>query len=218
MPVPTCTIDIRTGQNYTWNIYRSATRWPQCSCCGEPVPCRAQLQDDEIAAGMNRIESLVARQPGNCWHCEERITHRQKAVTYPGDNLDLPGGPEVQFHARESCAYYACKYESRWIAQDPRRERILTWPTCPGILVVHGDGSSECQTGRGPLGEDHEGQNGCQGHTTHDHGTRTACYVGDSWLASPQNMPGCPRGCTRDGHPGSSPARRPSRRTQTTLL
>lgn len=29
-----------------WNLYPATGRWPQCSCCGEPMPCHA----DQTAA------------------------------------------------------------------------------------------------------------------------------------------------------------------------
>lgn len=201
-----------------WDLYPDSERWPQCSCCGEPMPCRAELQDREVAAGLNRIEALAKIPPGHCWACTKPITRRQKAVVYAGDNLDLPGAEPARFHVRSDCRWKAEQYERRWIAQDPRRERIFTYPKCGGILVVHADGSSECRSGRGALGNDYETQAGCRGHLTHDHGMHTACYVGDEWFARPSEFPGCPRGCSQDNHPGTRTSRRPAVRNQQALL
>lgn len=202
----------RKWSGYAWYLYPDSGRWPMCSCCGEPMPCRAELQDREVTESLKRVEEMATKLPGTCWGCGEPITNRQKVVTYPGDNLDLPGGPEVRFHSRRSCWSKATRYELAWIAVDPRRERILTYPKCGGILIVHADGSSECRSGRGPLGEENLGEPDCRGHLTHDHAAHAACYVGDAWLSRPADMPGCPRGCSRENHPGANGTRRPDRR------
>lgn len=214
--VDEASVDIPANNSWSgaqWDVYPASGRWPQCSCCGEPMPCRAELQDREVTSALNQVEKFAKRLPGACWGCEEPITHRQKSVTYAGDNLDLPGGPEARFHTRQDCHYSACQYELRWIAVDPRRERVLTYPKCGGMLVVHGDGSSECLSGPGPLGGMHEGEHDCRGHLTHDHGSHQACYVGGAYLARVADMPGCPRGCRRETHPGTRMAPRPPRVT-----
>lgn len=202
-------IDVTTQHTVTWRTYPSG-RWPQCSCCGEPVPCRAELEDDEVTAALNRVAEFAARLPGCCWGCGDPISSRQKVAAYPGDNLDLPGGPDVLFHTRAKCWSSATRYERRWLDADPRRERILTWPDCDGVLIVHWDGSSEC-TSAMTLFRYHESQADCRGHLSHDHGCVSACYVGGDWFARPEDFPGCPRGCPREGHPGAHPAPRPPR-------
>jgi hypothetical protein len=214
-PVDTASVDIAANNSWSgaqWDVYPPSGRWPQCSCCGEPMPCRAEMEDREVTAGLNLVEKFAKRLPGCCWGCEEPITRRQKSVTYAGDNLDLPGGPEARFHTRADCHYYACRYELRWIAVDPRRERVLTYPKCAGILVVHGDGSSECRSGTSALGGVRESERECRGHLTHDHAAHQACYVGDSYFVQLADMPGCPRGCPRDEtHPGTRTTPRPPR-------
>jgi hypothetical protein len=201
-----------------WHTYRGE-RWPMCSCCGEPMPCRAELQDQEIDRSLRRIDKLMARRPGCCWGCAEPITARQKVVTYPGDNLDLPGGPAVVFHTRQDCYRFAAQYELRWLATDPRHQRILTWPACAGILVVHHDGSSECRGGTGLFGVARDGQPGCGGHLTHDHDMMMACcVVGGTWFGEPDAWAGCPRGCLPAGHPGTRTTPRPARATQDALF
>lgn len=219
-PIPPASITIRAFRRWagpTWDLYPESGRWPQCSCCGEPMPCRAELEDREVGKQLDVVEKLASRMPGCCWGCGEPITSRQKAVTYPGDNLDLPGGQPVRFHTRRDCHWMAAQYELRWIAADPRNERVLTWPECGGILVVHRDGSSECMSGPGPFGGVRTGEPNCEGHLTHDHGATTACYVAGDWFAV-HDWPGCPRGCAVEGHPGARPARRPERRQQDSLL
>lgn len=206
-PVGRSGLDVRGGNLGTWYVYRESGRWPMCSCCGEPMPCRAELRDKAVTAGAAKLEMLSRRGPGDCWHCGEPVTHRHKAVTYPGDNLDLPIGPTVKFHLRKECRPWAERYEERWIAADPRRERILTYPGCGGSLIVHHDGSSECHPRTDkwsrPAAPD------CQGHTTHDHTGAAACYVYGP----------CPRGCLADEtHPGITHALRPERRDERTPL
>lgn len=201
-----------------WDTYPASGRWPMCSCCGEPMPCRAEIQDREVAAGLKHVEKFAKKTPESCWGCDDPITRRQKWVTYPGENLDLPGAPAPRFHTRDKCGHWARQYELRWIVVDPRRERILTYPKCPGILVVHGDGTTECRSGRSPLGQEVAGVPDCRGHLTHDHGTQVSCFVGESYFSPVDDFPGCPRGCAREGHGGTGrQSRRPARRSSSLM-
>lgn len=211
------TLPAATYRAEDWHVYPSG-RWAQCSCCGEPMPCRAELQDREVNASLKQMEEFAARVPGSCWACGEPVSRRQKAVRYPGVNLDLPGGLEPVFHSRQQCAGAAKEYELRWIVEDPRRERILTYPKCGGILTVHADGSSECRSGQTVLGTEAVSDPECQGHLTHDHGAHAACYVGDGWLEHPSQMSTCPRGCSRENHPGTRTSPRPERRRQSSEM
>lgn len=196
------TLTIPAGAFRSWHVYPDG-RWPQCSCCGEPMPCRAELEDQQVTASLNQIAKLEAIPPGACWACSEPITTRQKSVAYPGENLDLPGGQQPYFHTRGECRPSAHEYEERWLAADPRRERILTWPNCDGHLIVHADGSSECVSGPAPLGGKQQApQPDCRGHLTHDHGYHRACYVDFD----------CTRGCKREDHHGTRTSPRPERR------
>jgi len=98
-----------------WRAY-PRDRWPMCSCCGQPVPCTAELLDQQVDAEMLQLEGHAAKLPGCCWACSEPISSRQRSVVYPGINLDSPTGPEVRFHTRHACARSAERYEQRWIA------------------------------------------------------------------------------------------------------
>lgn len=168
-------ITVRSNQHRFWQVYPGG-RWPQCSCCGEPMPCRAAITDVQVGAEMDRFTEMASRLPGTCWGCGNPVTSRQRSVTYPGDNLDLPGGPTVRFHAAKDCRWKAEKYEARWLKANPGRARRLTWPDCRGHLFWHADGSSECVGGRPD----------CEGHHTHNHGSQAGCRYMDD---------GCPRGC-----------------------
>lgn len=196
------------GTRYdTWQVYPPSERWPMCSCCGEPMPCRAELQDREVSKALSRVVRLESRCPGECWACGRPVRARQRAVVYPGENLDLPGGIEVLFHVRAACGRTARWYEARWLAADPRRERVLTYPDCAGALVVHWDGSTECLgEASSALGVAGQGAPDCRGHTTHDHTYLVACTAHDA-IADP----GC--NCPTVGHGGAQPARRRPRRS-----
>jgi len=180
-----------SGRGFSWQTYPNG-RWAKCSCCGEPMPCRAELTDRTVDAAEERVVAFERRLPGCCWSCEEPITSRQRTVAYPGTNLDLPTAPAPRFHTRLRCLDAAEAYEARWLKDDPRRARVLTWPACKGTLVVHHDGSTEC----------HGGRDDCWGHDDSDHGNRTACIF---------QSHGCGRGCTSEGHPGCRPRPRAPR-------
>lgn len=157
------------------------------------MPCRAELLDEAVRLGAASMAALESIMPGCCWACREPISHRQDAVTYAGPNLKMPGRESPTFHTRADCAGSAMRYEETWLAEDPRRSRVLTWPHCDGTLKVHEDGSSECSDG---------GQPDCEGHLTHDHGRHSMCLT---WGP-------CERGCQQQNHPGIRTSRRPKRR------
>lgn len=171
-----------TVSDYTQIPVYERGRWFLCSCCGELAPCRADAAD-VIAAASEIIDTHhEAKVPGACWRCQEPITARQRAVAYPGINLDSPLQPAPRFHLRRACRRAAEDYERRWNAADDRRPRILTWPRCNGRLVVHADGTAEC----------HQGLDDCWGHPegmppAYEHVAFTACQA---------QSHGCGRECT----------------------
>lgn len=185
-------LDVRVAHTRNWglywHVYPATGRWPMCSCCGNPMPCKADRTDAYVETELGKIRSLEehARKvlPGCCWACGEPITRRQEAVAYAGPNLDIPGGPAVTFHTRRKCHWKAHQYELKWLEEDPERHRILTWPECHGTLMVHADGTSECI----------DGEPDCLGHDSHDHRSAAACYC---------SRRQCTRGCTREGHRGT---------------
>lgn len=136
-------------------------RWPQCSCCGEPVPCRESLVDAAVEKANDRAAAIDRKLPGMCWSCDEPITRRQRSVVYPGPNLDHPLKPSPLFHTRRGCLADAVTYENRWLTADPTRPRILTWPVCPDTLITHHDDTVTCDT--------------CD-TTTHQHQSASTCY------------------------------------------
>jgi hypothetical protein len=119
---------------------------PVCAVCGELYPCK-HLEIDEAATGaLAELADLESVLPGCCWHCREPISGRQKFISFPGDNLLLPGGPPPAFHLRAGkpwCSSAARLYERRWVEADPARLPRLQ---CPGRLTRHVDGH-ECTAG-----------------------------------------------------------------------
>jgi hypothetical protein len=120
--------------------------YPVCRDCGEPWPCRELEITREVRKESAEVERLAAILPGCCWGCAEPVTHRQKSVRFDGENLLLPGGPDVVFHLRVKsagalyCLSAAVGYEEKWVAAAPGRRWRLS---CPGNVVRHLDGQ-EC--------------------------------------------------------------------------
>jgi hypothetical protein len=159
------------------------TTWPACSCCVEPMPCRKELQaeaDKEDAELRAR-----AHTPDVCLACGGPFKPRQRVVTYPGENLLVPGAPAARFHAAEPrpgrfavdgptspCREAALAYERQWQAVDPLRPELAARAYCPGNLLVHLDGYTVC---RGDLRRRLGVQSarlaapGCMGEMTHRH-------------------------------------------------
>lgn len=161
-----------------------------CVSCGELAPCREVTAERAAVREMARFARLAAVLPGCCWACNEPVTSRQESVTFAGDNLLMPTAPpSPTFHLRRSCRGAAAHYEEMWVAADPRRPRSMLTLKCAGTLVVHGDRSTECF---GAIESDCPDPRAA-------HQAYTACYV---------QSDGCPRGCTRDGHPGCGGVRR----------
>lgn len=162
-----------------------------CATCGDLAPCAGHHAARAAAEAARRAEKDMAVLPGFCPSCNEPITHRQKAITYPGPNVLNPlGQPNVRFHTRRKCLAGASRYEEAWVAVDPIiRPRSRLTLRCTGSLIVHGDGTAEC----------HDAQD-CPTVYAH-HPRLVACYLQDR---------GCPRECPRDGHPGTRLANPPA--------
>ncbi|MEU0979098.1 hypothetical protein ABZ488_07745 [Streptomyces griseus] len=100
--------------HYQWTVLTE--HYSVCVACGEIPPCSheiAEQQADVIAA---RNDVLMDIPPGHCLGCGEFVTHRQKAVRFPGPNLWRPDLPEhsAVFHARQECAGEVERYRRQW--------------------------------------------------------------------------------------------------------
>lgn len=99
-------------------------RWPQCSCCGEPMPCRTQMLERRVAEEVAVSNRLMSRVEGQCWGCGKPITARQKVVEFPGPNVELPGGIPARFHGRLGCSPAVAAYEQKWEKANGGVERV----------------------------------------------------------------------------------------------
>jgi len=63
---------------------------------------------------------------GVCWSCRKPISARQKTITFPGENLFVPAGPPVIYHAGiTECRRAALDYQDRWVEAEPGRKPLL---------------------------------------------------------------------------------------------
>jgi hypothetical protein len=172
----------------TWHLLPE--HYAVCVSCGEVAPCVELSNQRKAEQAMDRLERLANVLPGCCWGCSEPVTARQKTHTFVGENVWMPTAPSPVFHARQRCRSSAAAYEEAWVAADPRRHRSLLTLRCTGSVVVHQDGTAECF---GAVESD------CPDIRAH-HRYIAACYA---------QSHGCPRGCTRQGHPGATLRRSP---------
>lgn len=171
----------------SWNVVPE--HFAVCSQCGEPAPCAEYEGEVEAVYEMGKMAERMAVPDGWCPGCSQPISSRQKVHWFPGPNLlNLLAADGVAFHQRRECRWSAAEYEGRWVAADPTRERSLLTLKCEGTVVVHDDGSAECW---GAADSD------CPSIYA-EHRCHTACYA---------QTHGCPRGCTKVGHPGIRLAR-----------
>lgn len=99
-----------------------------CSRCGQPMPCKHLREQWKANAELRHAKRLMSIPEGACWYCRKPISSRQKSFTFPGDNLDYPGGPAVTFHTGiTECRINAMHYQERWVKADTGREQILNW-------------------------------------------------------------------------------------------
>lgn len=93
-----------------WWIYPDG-RFPVCSCCGEPPPCRAHLAHTTAEIELARMRRF--ERAGVCPACCTEVTATQRSKTFT-TNLEVPLGPEVTFHiGPRECRREARVYEQR---------------------------------------------------------------------------------------------------------
>jgi hypothetical protein len=173
------------------SVYVIPAHHPVCAACGELYPCRHLEIDEAAEAGLAKLAEMESVLPGCCWHCREPVTSRQKQISFPGENLLLPGGPPPVFHLRDGkpyCGSAALVYERRWIRANPEQ---LPRMHCPGSLTEHIDGC-ECTAG-----------SRCPGGTV-PHSSRSAHHAGGSW---DRDCERCAAAASRRGGVTAGPAR-----------
>lgn len=99
-----------------------------CARCGEPMPCRELREQWKANWALKKARELMSIPEGACWYCRKPISSRQRSVTFPGDNLKLPGGPAVTFHIGiTDCRRGALNYQEKWVKAESGREPFLSW-------------------------------------------------------------------------------------------
>lgn len=118
-------------------IFRLPEHYGLCHACGELTPCSevwTATVSDAAAAQSARFEV-----EGICPSCQEPVTARQKSHRFE-ENLRVPLGPPVTFHARSKCAGGAVRYDEQ-VAKSTGREPRLS---CAGLSTTHLDGHRQC--------------------------------------------------------------------------
>lgn len=165
-------------------------RVPLCSCCSHPWPCLEADQQAQAEKEIRAAEREMSLLPGCCPACQEPVTSRQRSITFGGPNVRNPLAEGPTFHLRRACRGGAARYEELWVNDEPGRARSLLTLACAGTIIVHHDGAAEC------FGAD---ESDCP--TVYaKHRGYMACYI---------QSPGCGRGCSSMGHPGTRVSGRP---------
>ena len=116
---------VALGAWHSWEVYPEG-RVPLCSCCSHPWPClMVTSAQDAKQQGRLLDEKMAHAQPGCCYSCGEIISHRQKSVTYPEPNVELPGFPPPTFHLRESCSPMRRYYDRKRAAAFPDAQPVI---------------------------------------------------------------------------------------------
>lgn len=108
-----------------------------CAKCGQLPPC-AEVWNEHVA---NQVTERAARYEtaGVCPACEEPVTNRQRMIRVE-ENIVVPLGPPVTFHARRKCEHAAVEYDKR-VAKATGRAPDLS---CSSMQIRHADGLREC--------------------------------------------------------------------------
>lgn len=110
---------VLAGPYGAWWTYRG--RYPVCSCCGEPAPCRRTITDEAVEQLVTRMRRFEVA--GVCPACGLPVSSGQPSVTFP-DNVEVPLGPPVTFHlAPARCRREAAAYPRMSLADYPQVQR-----------------------------------------------------------------------------------------------
>lgn len=138
-----------------------------CAKCGQLPPC-AEVWNEHVA---RQVTERAARYEvaGVCPACEEPVTNRQRMIRVE-ENIVVPLGPPVTFHARQKCESAAVRYDQQ-VAEATGRAPVLS---CPSRQVRHMDGQREC---------DNEA---CPGQHVPHHGFAMCHYLNADGCARPE--------------------------------
>jgi len=108
-----------------------------CARCGQLPPC-AEVWNEHVA-GVVTSRAARYETAGMCPACGEPVTYRQRSIRVE-ENIVVPLGPPVTFHARRGCGTAAVRYDQE-VANTTGRAPILS---CPSLQIRHTDGMHEC--------------------------------------------------------------------------
>ena len=119
------------------SIVRLPEHYAVCHKCGEIPPC-SEVWTEWVVAEHAKQDARYDTE-GICPSCQEPVTGRQKSHRFE-DNLRVPLGPPVTFHARSRCLGGAIAYDQA-VATATNRDPFLS---CEGHLTRHLDGTQHC--------------------------------------------------------------------------
>lgn len=118
-------------------IYWLPEHYGLCHRCGEVTPC-SEVWSERISTEVSK-QSARFEVEGVCPSCQEPVTARQKSHRFE-ENLRVPLGPPVIFHARHKCGGGAVEYDCAVAAATGREPRLF----CEGLRTKHLDGHETC--------------------------------------------------------------------------
>ena len=107
------------------SIWKLKDRYPLCSCCGDLMPCRHEMEDRTVEASIARAARY--EQAGVCPACSEVVTHRQQSVTFDTNLYAILGSAPI-FHLRYKCRSEAIRYDEALAKHEGRRRAITRKP------------------------------------------------------------------------------------------
>lgn len=109
--------------SHTWDVLPE--HYAVCAACGELVPCRHALAEQQADQEAARADVVMDIPPGHCLGCGEYVSPRQQAARFPGPNLWRPDLPEhsAVFHARQDCSSAVDRYQLQWEARGNQRRQ-----------------------------------------------------------------------------------------------
>ena len=119
------------------SIYRLPDHYSLCHVCGELPPCTHVWTERLSTADAERNARFEVE--GICPSCQKPVTRRQDVHRFD-ENLYVPLGPPVTFHARQTCAGGAVAYDSALAKKNGTPPRL----SCEGRIVHHLDGDRAC--------------------------------------------------------------------------
>lgn len=118
-------------------IYKLPEHYALCHSCSELPPCSEVWTEKVSAADAERSSRFEVE--GICPSCQKPVTYRQRSHRF-SENLYVPLGPPVTFHARRACEGGAVQYDEALAKRNDTQPRL----SCEGHVTQHRDGERAC--------------------------------------------------------------------------